>query len=92
MSSLFLLLSFVAIVMVALWSIEQERAAPEERGFAGLFGIKRPSTMPPPVEKSRNNSLRFGIRSPEPKPTAAPEKLGEEELAALFRKPPRAGE
>lgn len=90
MSSLFLLLSFIGIVLVALWSIEQERVAPEERGFGGLFGIKRPSTLPPPAVKPRTNGWRGAHRAAEPAQTR-PDRLSDEDVAALFRKPPRTG-
>lgn len=92
MSSLFLLLSFIGIVLVALWSIEQEKLPAEERGYSGWFGLKRPSTLPPEAPPKKNRlDVRKRDRAMETA-ALAPERLKEEELAALFRRTPAKGE
>jgi hypothetical protein len=92
MSSLFLLLSFIGIVLVALWSIEQEKLPAEERGYSGWFGLKRPSTLPPEAPRKKS-PLDFRKRDRNAAPiAAAPERLKDEELAALFRRTPTKGE
>jgi hypothetical protein len=91
MSSLFLLLSFIAIVLVALWSIEQEKLSPDERGYSGLFGIKRPSTLPAEPPARKKTQFAFGRRNAPPT-EEAPSRLKEEDLAVLFRHAPKNGE
>jgi hypothetical protein len=86
MSSIFLLLSFIGILLVAFWSIEQERELPEERGYSGWFGLKRHARLPPPPPKKS----RFArANRPAAEAPAMPERIAEDDLKSFFQKPPR---